>query len=183
MSTVTVAQGIVPNCYLKANLSESPLRLEPSYPLFHIWIHESYEIIHEMIGQPSNKTMNSFKSIYRIWIHIGNDYMNSYTYDFIYELIILFIVYMNSSNVQFMQGFRIYEWIHRWRKSEICIHSNSPEFMNQISLIWICILNSLVTIKKNSISWVLLFWFQLWNMGHFLFSWFNNTDFCYEVSE
>ena len=120
------------------------------YEFIYIWIHRHINSY--------NHCMNSY-----IW----NDYMNAYTYEFIYEMNIWIHEYMNSCIWIQMYGFWIHILIHIYMNSEIRIHCIRSEFMNLISLLWIHNMNSLLKIDENSMFWIhdIEFSSEIWHMN------------------
>ena len=111
--------------------------------------------------------MNSYmKWLYEfiyMWIHVWNEYMNSWVYEF---------MWMNS-NIR----------IHKYMNSDIRIHCIQSEFMNLISLTWIHDMNSLLKIDENSIFWIhdIEFSSEIWHMKSLKWIQKNHdSDFCYE---
>ena len=136
------------------------LHLEPWYTWIYIWIHETFEFIHEKIiwihslydfilKSYMNSYMNSYIwtsefiftgiwiHIIIIWIHIWNDCMNSYTYELIYEMNIWIYEYMYSCILTQMYRFWILIWIHKYINSDILHEKNSCIQSEFINLIWI----------------------------------------------
>ena len=70
--------------------------LEPWYTRIQIWIHETYEFMHEKIIWIHSlyefmhicEFIHIWIHIIIIWIHLWNDFMNSYTCEFICEMYI-----------------------------------------------------------------------------------------------